>query len=175
MGHKKHKICAVRSFGVNKAAVLLIIAISASALLSLGCYPRPVGPIDMAGNQLTWSEMSFVQRRVHMQNKVLPSAAKLFGEWRPQRFKKADCTLCHGPGALNGDFNMPTSYLPPLSGELLLGPEFEKYPETTRLKLDRLVPMMSEALGVKSFSIITRKGFGCYSCHLGPNGAMFGN
>jgi hypothetical protein len=34
---------------------------------------------------------------------------------------------------------------------------------------------MAGALGLKSFSIITRTGFGCYSCHLGPTGPMFGN
>jgi hypothetical protein len=43
------------------------------------------------------------------------------------------------------------------------------------LKLDRLVPEIAAALGLKSFSIITRTGFGCYSCHLGPTGPMFGN
>jgi hypothetical protein len=43
------------------------------------------------------------------------------------------------------------------------------------LKLDRLVPEMAGALGVKEFSLITRRGFGCYSCHLGPEGPMFGN
>ena len=70
---------------------------------------------------------------------------------------------------------MPTSHLPRLSGEVILGPEFEKYPDTTQLKLDRLVSEMAEALGLKSFSLITRTGFGCYSCHLEPTGAMFGN
>jgi hypothetical protein len=58
---------------------------------------------------------------------------------------------------------------------VLLGPEFEEHPETTDLKLDRLVPEMADALGLDSFSIITRRGFGCYSCHLGPDGPMFGN
>ena len=106
---------------------------------------------------------------------VLPRATALFRSWRPERFAVVDCTLCHGQGAIIEDFGMPTAHLPRLSGELLLGPEFAAHPDTTRLKLDRLVPMMSEALGLKSFSIITRTGFGCYSCHLGPNGPMFGN
>lgn len=44
-----------------------------------------------------------------------------------------------------------------------------------RFKLDRLVPAMSEALGVRSFNLVTRSGFGCYSCHLGPDGPQFGN
>jgi len=65
--------------------------------------------------------------------------------------------------------------LPRLSGDALLGPEFQKHPQTTRLKLNRLVPEIADALGVKPFSIITRRGFGCYSCHLGPNGPLFGN
>lgn len=58
---------------------------------------------------------------------------------------------------------------------MLLGPEFEKHPDTTRLKLDRLVPKMAAALGLKPFSLVTRRGFGCYSCHLGPEGSLFGN
>lgn len=83
--------------------------------------------------------------------------------------------LCHGQGAVIWNFSMPTDHLPRLSGDVLLGSEFEKHPETTRLKLNRLVPEMSEALGLKSFSIDARSGFGCYSCHRGPDGAMFGN
>jgi hypothetical protein len=70
---------------------------------------------------------------------------------------------------------MPTSHLPRLSGDVLLGTEFAEHPKTTRLKLDRLVPDMAKALGLKEFSLITRSGFGCYSCHLGPTGALFGN
>jgi hypothetical protein len=119
--------------------------------------------------------MSIEQRKAHMSNVVLPSAAAVFRVWRPERFAQVDCTLCHGQGANTGKFHMPTAHLPRLSGELFLGPEFKKYPDTTRLKLDRLVPEMAKALGLKSFSIITRTGFGCYSCHLGPTGPMFGN
>jgi hypothetical protein len=43
----------------------------------------------------------------------------------------------------------------------------------TRLKLNHLVPVMSESLGLDSFSIINRRGFGCSSCHFSPNGPMF--
>jgi hypothetical protein len=32
---------------------------------------------------------------------------------------------------------------------------------------------MGQALGLKTFNILTRRGFGCYSCHLGPGGPMF--
>lgn len=140
-----------------------------------GCYPKPVGPIGSDGRQLTWAEMDIEQRKAHMKRVVLPQAAELFGAWRPERFAAVNCGLCHGPDAKTGTFRMPTGYLPRLSGELLLGPEFAAHPDTTRLKLDRLVPLMSTALGKKSFNLISRRGFGCYSCHLGPSGPLFGN
>jgi hypothetical protein len=146
------------------------------ATLALGsCYPKRVGPMGPAAERLTWPEMSIEQKKAHMADVVLPSAATVFRAWRPDRFAQVDCTLCHGLGAMAGNFHMPSAHLPRLSGEPLLGPEFVKYPDTTRLKLDRLVPVMSEALGLSSFSIVTQRGFGCYSCHFGPNGPMFGH
>ena len=157
-----------------KKCILIFLAAFITSGLA-GCYPKPVGPMGSDGQQLTWPEMSTEQRKAHMSGVVLPQAGGLFRSWRPERFARVDCTLCHGMGSYSENFKMPTDHLPGLSGELLLGPEFEAHPATTRLKLDRLVPMMSEALGLKKFSLITRRGFGCYSCHLGPDGPMFGN
>lgn len=150
--------------------------LSAMLLMMLGgCYPKRVGPEGPDGRRLAWHEMNRPQRKAHMRSVVLPQAAAIFRDWRPDRHAQVDCTLCHGQGVRTGNFDMPTDHLPRLSGSLLLRPEFEKHPDTTRLKLGRLVPTMSEALGLKSFSLITRRGFGCYSCHLGPDGPMFGN
>jgi hypothetical protein len=119
--------------------------------------------------------MNIDQRKEHMKTVVLPRAAELFHNWQPQRFDNVGCTLCHDQVTTTENFHMPASHLPRLSGDWTLKPEFQKYPETTKLKLDKLVPLMSEALGEKSFSIITHRGFGCYSCHLGPSGPMFGH
>jgi hypothetical protein len=151
-----------------------VLAVSAAAVL-WGCYPKQVGPMGPEGKRLTWAEMDREQRKAHMAAVVVPRAGEVFRAWRPERFSRIDCTLCHGQGAVNGDFSMPTDHLPRLSGDFLLGPEFANHPDTTRLKLNRLVPDMADALGVKSFSLITRRGFGCYSCHLGPDGPLFGN
>ena len=145
------------------------------ALTVWGCYPKRIGPPGPDGKRLTWAEMNLQQRRNHMQKVILPRTAAVFSDWRPERYADVDCTLCHGPQANAGIHDMPTDHLPRLSGDVFLGPEFEKYPQTTRLKLDKLVPAMAEGLGVKSFSIVTRRGFGCYSCHLGPDGPLFGN
>lgn len=154
---------------LSTAAVLFIL------LVLWGCYPKRVGPSGVDGKSPTWSEMNVDQRKRHMKNVVLPRAALVFQAWRQERYANVECTLCHGIGAYSGAYDMPTDHLPRLSGELLLGPERAKYPDTTQLKLDRLVPEMAEALGLKRFSLITRRGFGCYSCHLGPTGPMFGN
>ena len=159
---------------MNRPQSSLVVAALAAAVL-LSCYPKAVGPETPDGRRLTWAEMNRDQRKAHMRSTVLPLAADIFQGWRPGRYAKVDCTLCHGEAAHWEAFDMPTAHLPRLSGALLLGPEFEKHPATTRLKLDRLVPAMSEALGVTSFSLVTRRGFGCYSCHLGPDGPQFGN
>ena len=155
----------------NVVAVVLLI-LAAGAVLG-GCYPKAVGPLGEGGNRLTWAEMNLEQRKAHMKSEVLPRASAVFRTWRPERFDQVKCSLCHGKNAKTGNFKMPTAHLPRLSGELLLGPEFAQHPDTTRLKLDQLVPEMADALGLKPFSIVTRSGFGCYSCHLGPTGPMF--
>ncbi len=144
-------------------------------LIGSGCYPKRIGPPGSDGKPLTWPQMNIEQRKSHMGKTVLPRAAAIFRSWRPERYADVSCTLCHGQGASTGNFSMPTDHLPRLSGDVLLGPEFQNHPQTTRLKLNRLVPEIADALGVKSFSIVTRKGFGCYSCHLGPAGPLFGN
>ena len=117
--------------------------------------------------------MNVDQRKAHMRKRGAArcAAERVPGLARRSGYAKIDCTLCHGDNAHWEDFQMPTSHLPRLSGALLLGLEFEKHPDTTRLKLDRLVPEMAAALGLKPFSLVTRRGFGCYSCHLGPRRA----
>ena len=155
----------------NVVAVVSVILVAAAGLG--GCYPKAVGPLGEGGKRLTWAEMNLEQRKAHMKSEVLPRASAVFRTWRPERFDQVNCSLCHGKNAKTGNFKMPTAHLPRLSGELLLGPEFAQHPDTTRLKLDQLVPEIADALGVKPFSIVTRSGFGCYSCHLGPTGPRF--
>ena len=153
----------------------ICILVMLVALIPWSCSSKRVGPPGPDGKKMTWKEMNVDQRQAHMKTAILPIAAEIFQSWRPERYARVDCSLCHGLGADIGIYDMPTNHLPRLSGELLLGPEFKKHPDTTRLKLDRLVPEMAGALGVKKFSLLTRSGFGCYSCHLGPDGPKFGN
>jgi hypothetical protein len=160
----------------TKYKPMLFISLACFLALALwSCSVKRIGPAGPDGRPLTWSEMNIEQRKVHMKTVVLPSAGAIFQAWRPKRYTTVECTLCHGTGDNTGNYHMPTDHLPRLSGELLLGPERANYPETTELKLNRLVPVMTDALGMNRFNIITRKGFSCYSCHLGPSGPMFGH
>ncbi len=161
----------------SRAVIPLFIGLaSVITLISLNCASHaPVGPAGPDGRRLTWDKMDIQQRQTHMRDVVLPRVAPIFRAWKPERFATIECSLCHGDAVNTGNFHMPTDHLVRLSGDLLLGHERENFPETTRLKLDRLVPAMANALGMSQFNIITRRGFGCYSCHLGPKGPMFGH
>ncbi len=155
--------------------LLLLFSLIILVMSSAGCSTGPKKRFLMDGEEISWPEMNVTQRKQHMEQVVLPIAGSVFQSWRPGEYDEIGCTLCHGVGAANEDFRMPTAHLPPLSGELFLGREFRDYPETTGLKLDRLVPEMAAVLGKGEFSLITRRGFGCYSCHFGPDGPVFGN
>lgn len=169
-----NKIISGRPDSNFPRAWTIIICLALMMSLS-GCTSKPKEPGSMSGGRVEWSAMDISQRKQHMEQVVLPIAAAVFQSWRPERYVDVNCSLCHGRGFQIDDFQMPSDHLPRLSGDLFLGSEFRNHPETTRLKLQRLVPEMAAALGKKEFSLITRKGFGCYSCHLGPTGPMFGN
>jgi hypothetical protein len=158
-----------------KRMILMMLSLAAIGALLFGCYTGQTNLSDSTESPSTWSLMKYDQRLAHMRNAVLPVAQEVFGAWRPEKHSRVDCSLCHGAGVDMGNFSMPSTDLIRLSGRLLLGPELKNHGDTTRLKLDRLVPPMAQALNKGRFNILTRKGFGCYSCHLGPAGPMFGN
>ena len=154
---------------------MIMLSLTAFGALMVGCHTGQSNLSSPAESPSTWSQMNYDQRLSHMRNVVLPIAQEVFGAWRPEKHSRVDCSLCHGAGVDIGNFKMPSANLIRLSGKLLLGPEFKTNGDTTRLKLDRLVPPMAQALGKNRFNILTRRGFGCYSCHLGPAGPMFRN
>ena len=93
------------------------------------------------GNQLTWAQMNVEQRKARMRT-VSCRGREMFSRL-PRAICQGGLPLCHGQEAEIGLFDMPTAHLPRLSGSLLLRPEFKKYPDTTRLKLNRLAPTLA--------------------------------
>lgn len=96
----------------------------------------------------------------YMKNEVAPHMAKVFQEFSAD-YTEFGCPTCHGPGANQGDFAMPTDSLPALDEE-----EMQEHPEMTDFMSSKVVPNMATLLGEQPYDEATGEGFGCYDCHM---------
>src|SRR4051812_47669194 len=55
-----------------------------------------------------WEGMSGKERASFMKNAVVPVMAEKFKAFDAQRFADVGCETCHGPGAKEGKFDMPS-------------------------------------------------------------------
>lgn len=106
-----------------------------------------------------FDDMSAPEKMKHMKTVVAPVMAKVFQE-SSSEYENFSCATCHGPGAKNGNFEMPTKDLPPLDDE-----EMAEHPEVTQFMIERVVPEMAKLLGEEPFNPETHEGFGCFDCH----------
>lgn len=102
----------------------------------------------------------------YMKAAVAPKMGGLFHDFDAKMFAKPDCTLCHGPGAKQGNFAMPNPGLPKLPAT----PEgFKKLKEQKAQVFEfmatKVEPEMAALLGEQPFDMKTGKGFGCFGCH----------
>lgn len=110
---------------------------------------------------LKFDDMSEPQKMKHMKEVVAPTMAKVFQEADAEEYAKFNCATCHGPGAKQGDFRMPTESLPALDQE-----EMDEHPDVTKFMMERVVPEMAKLLGEEPYNPETQSGFGCYNCHM---------
>jgi hypothetical protein len=101
-----------------------------------------------------FDDMSAPEKMKHMKEVVAPAMGKVFGK------DDFSCTTCHGPGAKQGNFSMPTDALPPLNKA-----EMDAHPEATKFMMEKVVPEMAKLLGEDPYNPETHEGFGCYDCH----------
>lgn len=108
----------------------------------------------------SFDEMTAPERMQHMKTVVAPHMAKVFQEADAEKYAKFGCSGCHGPGAKEGNFEMPNAALPPLNKE-----EMDAHPEATKFMAERVVPEMAKLLGEEPYNPETHEGFGCFDCH----------
>lgn len=114
-----------------------------------------------------YEEMNFEQREVFMNDVVLPKMKEIFVKF-DAKYESMSCATCHGDGATDGSFAMPSPQVPMLPSEEDFG-EYMKDPEHARwaqFMLDEVWPQMADLLQVPMFDPATNTpGFSCSNCH----------
>lgn len=113
--------------------------------------------------------MDAKQREVYMKDVVMPRTKALFAAFAP-KYQTMDCKTCHGPGAEDGSFEMPSAGIKPLPNTeeafmAWVGKDAEaaRYTEFMATKLE---PLMGELLQISVFDPKTGKGeLSCGNCH----------
>ena len=111
-----------------------------------------------------WVDMDFDERKAYMNSTVLPTMKTKFQEYDAEAYANFNCATCHGGGAQDGTFAMPTADLPVL--------EFANVPTpgdggVNDFMYDVCAPEMVTLLGYEPFDPNTGEGFGCLQCHTG--------
>lgn len=110
---------------------------------------------------VTWDTMSFDERKSYMQSTVSPAMKEAFQAHAADEFADFGCATCHGSGASDGSFTMPSDIhgLDPANM-----PEYGQWP-TADFMYDTVVPEMATLLHTTPYDPKTQTGFGCFNCH----------
>lgn len=90
-----------------------------------------------------------------MKDVVAPTMAKRFQAVDAERYADFGCVTCHGPGAKDGDFDMPNEALPKLPEDM--EPLMKEEPEMMKFMIETVKPEMAKLLGEDDFN--------CFDCH----------
>ena len=127
---------------------------------------KVAGPPDVA-----WKDMTAKQKGAYMKAVVTPQMKPLFQAFDAKQFKKFTCETCHGQGAIDRQFKMPSPDIKPLPGTpeaFMAKLKTEKdWPKWTEFMKGKVLPKMSELLAVKEFNpkAPDPTAFGCKNCH----------
>jgi hypothetical protein len=115
-----------------------------------------------------YADMSFQQRDAFMRDVVLPKMTETFVAF-DAKFTGMECKTCHGNGAADGSYTMPSPQIAALPGSEEAFVEYVKDPEHARwsqFMLDQVWPQMATLLQVTKFDPATNPtGFSCSNCH----------
>jgi cytochrome c553 len=129
---------------------------------------KVVGPPEVA-----WKDLTADQKTKFMKAVVTPKMRKLFQEFDADKFKKVDCSTCHGKNAREVKFKMPNAAaeiapLPPTPEAYKVAMEKKPtWPKWSQFMGEKVEPQMAALLGKPTFD--PKKpdpaAFGCVACH----------
>lgn len=112
-----------------------------------------------------FAELTQDEKLKYMKEVIVPSMRTVFQEYDSNAFAQFGCVTCHGPGAKQGQFRMPTSALPKLNANDGFAVHQQKSPEMLNFMMQKVVPEMAKLLGEPVYDPATHQGFGCGGCH----------
>lgn len=127
---------------------------------------KTVGPPEVA-----WKDMTYDQKRQYMKVAVNPKMRKVFQAFDPKKFKTFNCETCHGQGATERKYKMPSPDIHPLPNtpeafEAKLKAE-PTWPKWTKFMAGEVEPAMGKLLAVPVFNPKqpVEGAFSCGACH----------
>ena len=136
-------------------------AVSATASAASGdaAPAGPPGPGD-------WDRWSHGQKMAYMKSTVMPKEKDLFSAYDPSKYGSMSCKTCHGAGAADGSFKMPSPDLPKLEAT----PEgfrtlAKRHPKVFEFMSRQVETQTAALLGEQPYDMKTSTGFGCFDCH----------
>jgi hypothetical protein len=113
-----------------------------------------------------WSSWSHDRKVAYMTSTVLADERVFFADYDARRFGAMGCAGCHGAGAANGSYEMPSPDLPKLDAT----PEgfqalAKNSPRAVEFMRKVVVTRTAQLLGMQRFDMKTGVGFGCFGCH----------
>ena len=140
----------------------------AVCLFVAACGGEEDGGPDGEQEPVAWQDMSFEQREEYMTDVVLPEVRETFVAF-DAKFETMGCATCHGDGATDGTYTMPSPQIAVLPGTEEAFLEYAKDPEHARwsdFMFQKVVPQMADLLQVERYDPTTHTGtFSCHNCH----------
>lgn len=117
----------------------------------------------------SYQDMTFEQRHAYMSEVVLPEMTEIFVGF-DAKYASMTCATCHGEGASDGTYAMPSPQIPRLPATeeeffaALEDPEFERW---SAFMHDEVWPEMARLLDAEVYDPARNpEGFSCSGCHM---------